>query len=197
MQRWEPGTVIMWRYGDGFAEPMTVVQDDDEGLVAWLRAGTPTRKLVRADGRTLRAEAATMFTADRVEVDGVWEDHDVLRIAPTNAWWSVWVFFDPVTHDFQGWYVNIEDPHVRSDHAVHTRDHVLDLWVEPDRSCSRKDEDELVLAVEQGRYNREEAELITTVAEQVEKVIADWGSPFCDGWEDFRPDPDWPVPVRA
>lgn len=194
MQRWEPGTEIVWRYGDGFAEPMVVVQDDDRGLVAWLRAGTPTRKLVRADGRPLRADKATMFTADRVEVDGVWEDHDVLRIAPTNAWWSVWVFFDADTHDFEGWYVNIEDPHTRGESEVRTRDHVLDIEVEPDRTHHRKDEDELVLAVEQGRYNADEAELVTSVAESVEAIIAEWGSPFCDGWERFTPDPAWPVP---
>lgn len=185
----------MWRYELGFAEPMTVVRDDDQGLVAWLSAGSPTRKVVRADGRPLRADAATMFTAERMVVDGVWEDHDVLRIAPTNAWWSVWAFFDADSHEFEGWYVNIEDPHTRGEAEVRTRDHVLDLWVEPDRTMSRKDEDELVLAVEQGRYNRDEAELITSVAESVEKVIADWGSPFCDGWEHFVPDPSWPVPT--
>ena len=194
MDYWEPGTSIMWRYGDGFAEPMTVVRDDDDGLVAWLPAGTPTRKLVRADGRPLRADPSTMFTAERIVVDGVWEDHDVLRIAPTNAWWSVWVFFDATTHAFEGWYVNIEDPHTRGDHEVRTRDHVLDLWVEPDRTCSRKDEDELTLAVEQGRYNLDEHDLITSVATSAEKVIAEWGSPFCDGWEDFTPDPAWTVP---
>ena len=194
MQRWAPGTQITWRYGDGFAEPMTVVRDDDAGLVAWLPAGTPVLRLVRADGRPLRADRATMFTAERQTVEGVWEDHDVLRIHPTNAWWSVWVFFDAVTHAFEGWYVNIEDPHTRGDHEVRTRDHVLDLWVEPDRTRSRKDEDELTLAVQQGRYNRDEAELITSVAEHAEAAIDAWGTPFCDGWETFTPDPAWPVP---
>jgi hypothetical protein len=195
MQRWEPGTQIRWIYGDGFVDPMTVVRDDDQGLVAWLRAGTPTRRSVRADGRPLRADLATMFTAERKEVDAVWKDHDVLRIAPTNAWWSVWVFFDATTHAFEGWYVNIEDPLTRGPHEVRTRDHVLDLWVEPDRTRSRKDEDELELAVQQGRYNSDEAELITGVAEQAEQVIDAWGSPFCDGWEHFTPDPAWPVPT--
>lgn len=195
MQRWEPGTQIRWIYGDGFVEPMTVVRDDEQALVAWLPAGTPTRRLVRADGRPLRADPSTMFTAERVQVDAVWEDHDVLRIAPTNAWWSVWVFFDATTHAFEGWYVNIEDPLTRGDQEVRTRDHVLDIQVEPDRTRSRKDEDELELAVQQGRYNRDEAELITTVAEQAEELIDAWGSPFCDGWEDFTPDPTWPVPT--
>ena len=63
------------------------------------------------------------------------------------------------SHDeeFEGWYVNIEDPHTRSGLATHTRDHVLDVDVQPDRSHQRKDEDELILAVEQGRYHADEA----------------------------------------
>ncbi len=195
MQRWERGTQIIWRYADGFAEPMTVVRDDDTGLVAWLSAGTPVLRTIRADGRPLRADPATMFTTEHQVVESVWEDHDVLRIAPTNAWWSVWVFFDAATHAFEGWYVNIEDPHTRGVAEVRTRDHVLDIEVEPDRSHRRKDEDELRLAVQQGRYNRDEGELITTVAAQAEKVIDDWGPPFCDGWERFTPDPSWPVPT--
>lgn len=42
--------------------------------------------------------------------------------------------------------------------STDTRDLVLDVEVEPDRSHHRKDEDELVLAVEQGRSNADEAE---------------------------------------
>lgn len=194
MQRWTPGTQIVWRYGDAAADPMTVVRDDDDALVAWLPAGTPVLRSVREDGRPLRADPATLFTAPRRVVEGTWDDHDVLRIHPTNAWWSVWVFFAAGTDTFEGWYVNIEDPHTRGELETRTRDHVLDVWVEPDRSHSRKDEDELVLAVRQGRYNRDEAELITGVAAQAEAVIAEWGAPFCDGWETWRPDPAWPVP---
>lgn len=195
MQRWERGTQIMWRYGDGFAEPMTVVQDDEKGLVAWLSAGTPVRRVIRADGRPLRADPTTMFTADRQVVEAVWQDHDVLRIAPSNAWWSVWVFFAAGTGAFEGWYINLEDPHTRGEREVRTRDHVLDIEVEPDRTHARKDADELELAVQQGRYNRDEAELITVVAEQAEALIEAWGSPLCDGWESFTPDPTWPVPT--
>jgi len=195
---WSPGTPIMWRYGDPgrpyWGTPMTVVRDDADGLVAWLTAGTEILKVGRADGRHFRAEAATMFTAERVQVTGTWDDYDVLRVAPTGRPWSVWAFFPASRRDFEGWYVNIEDPHVRDRDTVYSKDHVLDLWVEPDRTHERKDEDELALAVEQGRYTPEEAAWITSVADEVEAVIEAWGPPFCDGWEQFAPEPDWPVP---
>lgn len=188
----------MWRYGQpdlDFAAPMTVVNDDERGLVAWLAVGTPVLKLVREDGRDLRADPSDGFLVPRRQVETVWEDYSVLRVSQPGRRWSVWHFFHGETGAFEGWYVNIEDPHVRSVRTTRSRDHVLDIWVEPDRSFARKDEHELVLAVEQGRYSRAEADAITEVADEVEDVIRAWGSPFCDGWETFTPDPGWPVPA--
>lgn len=198
MSFWEPGTQIMWRYGRpglDFAAPMTVVRDDERELVAWLAVGTPVLKLVREDGRDLRADPGDGFTAPRRQVESVWTDYSVLRVARPGQHWSVWHFFHGETGAFEGWYVNIEAPHVRDGRTTRSRDHVLDLWVAPDRSVVRKDEDELALAVEQGRYTRTEATAITAVAVEVEGVIASWGPPFCDGWESFRPDPRWPLPT--
>jgi len=81
--------------------------------------------------------------------------------------------------------------------VTRSRDHVLDVWVEHDRTFQRKDEDELVLAVEQGRYTQAGADAITAVAAEIEDVLRAWGSPPCDGWESFQPDPAWPVPTLA
>lgn len=197
---WTAGEVVAWTYRSGHGDwvlPVTVVRDDGDALVAWLAAGTPMLAAVRTDGRPLRADPATMFTAERVQVETVWRDHHNLRIHQPGRDYSTYVFFDGTTGAFEGWYVNIEDPHTRDDRATYSRDHVLDVWVEPDRTIERKDEDELVLAVEQGRYTESEAEAITAVADEVESVVRAWESPFCDGWETFRPDPAWPVPTLA
>jgi hypothetical protein len=201
---WTPGTQITWRFVSPgwqpgvphFAEPVTVVQDDADGLVAWVAAGSPVLRKVLADGRPLRADMALAFSAETAQAEATWTGYDVLRIAPTGRPWSVWVFFEEKTGQFEGWYVNIEEPHVRDDLTVYSRDHVLDIWVEPDRSHQRKDEDELALAVERGRYDAATAAWIESIADEIEKVIADWGPPFCDGWETFRPDPTWPIPDR-
>ncbi len=198
MTFWEPGTQIMWRYGRpglDFAAPMTVVRDDEQGLVAWLAVGTPVLKLVREDGRDLRAVKSDGFLVSRRQIQSVWKGYSVLRVYLPGRRWSVWHFFHGATGAFEGWYVNIEDPHVRADRTTRSRDHVLDIWVEPDRNFERKDEKELLLAVEQGRYSQEEADAITAVADEIEDVVRRWGSPFCDGWESFRPDPAWPVPT--
>lgn len=63
---WPAGTVIRWCYGGpgaDFVTPVRVLSDGPEALVAWLPAGTPVLRMVRADGRELRAERAGAFTA--------------------------------------------------------------------------------------------------------------------------------------
>lgn len=209
---WSTGSQIMWRSGEGplaagapvisdscapvpiFAEPVTVVRDDADALIAWLAVGTPVLRVARADGLGKRDDKSTLFTAATVQDIGVHAYYDILRIAPTRRPWSVWVFFTEHTRQFAGWYVNLEAPHIRDEHAVYTCDHVLDLEIEPDRSVARKDQDELELAVAQGRYDAATAAAIEADAAEVEVIVAHWGSPFCDGWEHFRPDPGWPIP---
>ena len=39
------------------------------------------------------------------------------------------------------------------------------------------------------------AAVVAGARAEVEGVIRAWGSPFCDGWETFTPDPGWPVPA--
>ncbi len=199
---WSPGTEILWRYRrpDSAIEsvrPMRVVRDDDRGLVAWLAPGTPVLRPALADGRELRstpmAERFDFEHHGRATRLDTWHGQGVLKVAPTGAPWSVWLFWSE-SWKFRGWYVNLEDPHERVDHAVMTQDHVLDLVVEPDRTTQRKDEDELESAVASGRYSAAAARRFRGNAAAVEAVVRRWGSPFRDRWEDWRPDPGWPTP---
>lgn len=210
MTFWPTGTQIMWREGSGplgtgplvhdpsvphFAAPVTVVRDDPTGLVVWLPIGTPVLRAARADGRGKRDDPDTLFTAPLVLEPGVHAIHDQLRIAPTGRPWSVWLMFSGGV--LRSWYVNLERPHLRAQYAVLTSDHVLDLVVAPDRSVTLKDEDELLLAVSQGVFSPDDAAAISADAETVAALVASWASPFCDGWEYFRPDPAWPIPHLA
>lgn len=199
---WAPGTEILWRYRRANSDvesvrPMRVVRDDAAGLVAWLAPGTPVLRPALADGSELRSvslaqrfDHARHGRATRLDT---WRGQGVLKVALTGAPWSVWLFWSE-DWDFRGWYINLEDPHERVDHAVLTQDHVLDVVVEPDRTVQRKDEDELDSAVAGGRYSPAAAEGFRANAAAVEDVVRRWGAPFCDRWEDWRPDPGWPTP---
>jgi predicted RNA-binding protein associated with RNAse of E/G family len=206
---WRPGDQVVWREGSGplgtgepvidtaaphFATPVTVVRDDAEGLVVWVRTGTPVLRAARADGREKRSDARTLFTTPVVRDFAVHASYDQVRVVPTGRSWSLWCLFGEGTAEFAGWYVNLERAHVRDVRAVYTSDHVLDLWVAPDRTVLRKDEDELVLAVAQGVFDAATAAAIEADCSEVEAVVAAWGAPFSEGWETFRPDPAWPVP---
>jgi len=191
---WQPGRQVWWRYWPRAVRPMTVVRDDADGLVAWLAPETPVLRSVLADGRDLRAipVGPARFTMPRAVRRDVWRGTGILKVAPTGVPWSVWLFWD-ADGTFRNWYVNLEQVHVRDDHSVYTRDHVLDVVVHPDRTVARKDEDELAAAVDAGRFSADQAASFEAHAHEVERLVARWGRPFCDGWEDWRPDPGWPV----
>lgn len=202
MPHWPPGTEILWRYNrSGSAvesvRPMRVVRDDAAGLVAWLAPGTLVLRPALADGAELRsipmAERFDYPRHGRATRLDTWRGQGVIKVAPAAAPWSVWLFWSQ-DWDFRGWYINLEDPHERVDHSVVTQDHVLDVVVQPDRTTQRKDEDELESAVVGGRYSAAAAERFRANAAAAEDVVRRWGSPFCDHWEDWRPDQGWPVP---
>jgi hypothetical protein len=192
---WEPGTIIWWRYWPRSVEPLRVVRDDPAGLVAWLAPETPVIRSVLASGDDIRSMplSPARFTAPRASKRDVWRGPGILKIAPTGVPWSVFVFWDDEGRH-RHWYVNLEQVHVRDKENVYTRDHVLDLIVHPDRRVTRKDEDEFAAAVEAGRFGAEVAVSIQEAADDVVRRVAAWESPFCDGWERWRPHPDWPLP---
>ncbi len=200
---WAPGTTIEWIYeGTGrFSDlpnvrPMTVIRDDEDGLVAWLAPGTPVIKPVLADGREMRyAGPEGMFTEDRVLKLDIWHGTGILKVAPAGKPWSVWHFWS-ADDTFLGWYVNLETEHRRDVPARRTSsvDHVLDLWIHPDRRIDWKDEDELEGAVTTGRFTATEADRIVADAHAAVREIEAWGPPFTDNWQSWRADPHLRLP---
>jgi predicted RNA-binding protein associated with RNAse of E/G family len=118
--------------------------------------------------------------------ESVWRN-DALRITRFGDAHSLWLFWrDGV---FTGWYVNLQDPLRPTSLGWDTRDHTLDITVEPDGTWSWKDEDHLAAAVARGRFSEEEARAIRA---EGERVIAE--RPWPTGWEEWRPDPSWVRP---
>ena len=205
---WDNGTVVYWCAGRApqpgwvkgqasqpeFVDPMFVIQDDSNALVAWLPEGTPLLSQRGPHGVPMRdGPAEHQFAGPRIPVLTTWRGPGVIRVAPTGSPWSAWLFRDP-SGDVAGWYINLERPHVRDETCVFSRDHVLDIWVPRDGHPRRKDEDELERAIEQGWFTHPEAEQIERHAVAAERAVAAWGSPFCDGWEHWTPDAAWGTP---
>jgi hypothetical protein len=199
---WAPGQQILRRFrrpgshAEG-VQPCRVVRDDERGLVLWLAPGTPVLRTVLADGRDVRdvpmSQRFDYYRHGRATRLDTWHGQGVLGIVRPDVPWAVWLFWTE-EWDFRGWYVNLEAVEERGDRSSVTEDHLLDLIVTPDRTITWKDEDELAAAVAGRRFTAEQADQIRADARAAEAVVRAWGSPFCDGWESWRPDQAWPVP---
>lgn len=199
--RWEPGAQILWRYrenaGDRFhiCRPVTVVQDTDEMLAAWMAPGTECVKPVFADGTPIHQEPlATRYTKPRAVRTDPWFGSGVLKLAQPGRPWSVWLFWNQ-GWQFRSWYVNLEEPRLRWAGGVDSQDHFLDISVCPDRSWSWLDEDEFGQAQRAGLMGRAQAAAVRRAGADALEVISRWGAPFSDGWQHWRPDPSWPIPA--
>jgi hypothetical protein len=204
-----------WRGRTYMSCPVRVVEDSDERLAIYVAEGTP----FRFDPAGWPWEEEHPW-AKR----GRWQGEGILVVHPPGAAHTVWHFWAGPERRFAGWYVNLQQPLVRDGSAFDTQDHELDIWIErngswrwkdiacansrgPQRAPSRardlkaqgppagavwswKDEATLEAWVEKGRFTEAEARAIRA---EGERVLAAW--PFPTGWEDWTPDPSWPVPA--
>ncbi|MEU0406079.1 DUF402 domain-containing protein [Streptomyces sp. NPDC006197] len=200
-QHWAPGEHILWRYrGNGtedvaICRPVTVVQDTPELLAVWMAPGTECVRPVLADGTSVHDEPlATRYTAPRTTERARWSGTGVLKLARPKDPWSVWLFWERGWR-FRSWYVNLEEPRTRWSGGIDSEDHFLDISVYPDRSWLWRDEDEFAQAQRAGLMGPEQAARVLAAGQEAVELITSWGTPFADGWEDWRPDPAWSVPT--
>jgi hypothetical protein len=181
---WREGDVVVWRnVWDGRvrnAAPLRVVEDRDQ-IVLWHPEGT--REWVPPTGGMPRKWELVEHTAP----------NDVVIVYERGAQHSVRVAWQ--NSALLCWYVNFEDEWTRSAVGFDTRDLFLDIWVEPDHSWRFLDEDELAEAEVEGIVTGEEAAAVRAEGERVAGLIESWQPPFSEGWENFRPDPAWTIPV--
>jgi hypothetical protein len=161
-----------------------VVEDSPELVVLYVPLGAPAKVSV-SDGSPFRGQADRSWGLR----DDRWHSYRVLRFIRWGAWHSLELYWEAEDDSFAGWYVNMQEPLRRTPLGFDTDDLVLDIWVEPDGSWQWKDEDELEGVTELGRFTPEEARAIRA---EGERVIA--AQPWPTGWEDWKPDPSWPLP---
>lgn len=171
----------IWRGRIWKARPWIVVHDRLDQLALFIPKDAPT-KIPPGSG----------IPRDEWELEDGCVGHDALRLTTPGEPHSVLLFWDEGR--FRGWYVNLEQPLVRSAPGFDYLDQELDIEVRPDRTWALLDEDEFEEAQRLGVIGPEEAEAVRTEAARVLERIERWEPPFCDGWEDWRPDPAWPIP---
>ena len=164
----------VWR-----AQACRIVEETEQTIALWMPRGTATFLPVDKDGGRIRIPAAD-WELEEVES---WT-RDAVCVARRGRAHSIYVFWREGT--FEHWYVNFEQPLRRSRLGFDTFDEKLDLIVRPDGAYHWKDEDELEQAAALGLLDA------AAVRAEAARVLEEW--PFPTGWEDWRPDPSWPVP---
>jgi hypothetical protein len=134
-----------------------------------------------------------LAAGDWTVTDSSWFGGGALIIAEPDVCHASWVMWDEAG-ELIGWYVNLEEPRRRTSLGFDTTDHTLDIVVRPDRSWQWKDEAELAEAVDVGLFSPLKATEILAEGERVIQRIEAWTAPFDEGWENWRPDPGWPLP---
>lgn len=161
--------------------PVLAIEETPEHMAFWLPEGT----LV---GRPQSPRRRRPVPVRWKVVLRPWEGSGVLILAPRTKAHAVWHFWHPDDR-FSCWYVNLEEPLRPTKLGFDTMDQALDLIAYPDRSWEWKDEHELAEQVELGCFSPEEG---LAIRAEGERVLDEW--PFPTGWEDWRPDPAWPIP---
>jgi hypothetical protein len=141
--------------------------------------GAPALYPVDVEGAEVRLPNPEPVLAERLTT------RDALAILRPGSRHSIWLFWDP-QDAFEHWYVNLERTLGWNGVCFDMVDEKLDLIVTPNGTVRWKDEDELEHAASLGLVDA------AGVRAEAERVLE--ASPFPTGWEEFRPEPDWPLP---
>ena len=166
------------------------MQDNPDLIALFWPAGTPDKLPEK------RLALRDMLSADQVAlVDRQWVDTDVLMLTTPGTAHAVYAMWEEGHTNFRCWYINLQDPLRRVPTGFDTKDHLLDIVVNPARSEWRwKDEDELREAVEVGLSSPQNARAIRAEGKRAIQLLQAGEPPACDGWEKWAPPAEWGIP---
>ena len=194
---WNPGDSVLLRYTQSKRVTMviaaTVVQDAPDLVTLYWAAGNPTKYAALN-----RAEAIEIYQSgqDYELVDTVWKQTDVICFIKPGDSHALWLLWREGHVDLVAWYVNLQDPLVRTRTGFDTTDLELDIVIAPDLSSWRwKDEEDLDRAIGRGLISPQRAASIRAEGLRVIATMHASGSPFGDDWQNWRPDKTWQTPT--
>ena len=123
-----------------------------------------------------------------------WQGHGTLMLQRPTDCYAIWLFWDGPDREFQGWYINLESPFVRTEIGFDTLDLELDVVVAADRSWSFKDIDLLRRREQEGRFSSAEVEHILELGESIGRMLDSGNWWWDDAWTSWQPDPTWSIP---
>ncbi len=149
--------------------PVQVVEDSDEQFVSYLAPGTLIDYPIGVQhGETC---FAMWLSGEWDLLHKEFQAPGMLRIAPVGQPFEIFGWSGE-ERGVTSWYVNFQQPLRRTPSGFDTMDETLDLIVSADcTTWSRRDEDELELAVAMGVYTRADARRLYEICATVEAAL--------------------------
>jgi len=176
------------------AVPNYLIEDSPERVVTAQVPGGRCRLWAPADqyddpvART--RVCTTLASGSWTTVETTWHTNRILWVWPRAAGYMVGHVWEDATDQFRGWYLNLQTPLRRSRIGFDLWDQLLDVVVRPDRTWFWKDEDQFEDAIRLDVIGSKEA---AAVRAQGESLIRRLNALLPTGWENWRPEPGWPV----
>ena len=194
--RFKPGQTILcrefWQNKLWSERPEVVVRDTPDLLALYLPPNTIINQPVTPTGS--RATYLDRLNLAWTLTKAPWFGLRRLRLSIPGAFYSIMPFWHE-DNSLRAWYINLEEPLHRTPQGFEYVDLFLDILAEPDLSSWRwMDEDELKEAVEQGFISDKTSDMLYSVGRKAIEWLQSGNSPF-NGWETWRPDPSWRLPV--
>ncbi len=123
-----------------------------------------------------------------------WQGHGVLHLQRPDDAYSVWAFWHGPERRFDGWYLNLQAPFVRTEIGIDTLDRELDIVTGIDGSWRFKDLDLLESCVAHGRFTRGEADAILAEGRRLARMLDVGDRWWGDEWARWMPEPEWMNP---
>ena len=189
------GDIVIWRSRPdgavGYTLPAYVLQDDDGAIVLFQPAGTICKKRT---GRRGGPRGRNLVDWSGGHEDVVFKGPGVIRFHAPGSRYAVLRNWEE--GKARRWYVNLEEPWVRTPLGFDSLDLVVDIEVSPDLSSwSWKDTDELEWSVTERKLSREQATRALAEGRKVIEAIERRAWPFDGDWHEWTPDPSWPIPA--
>ncbi|MBX3099875.1 MAG: DUF402 domain-containing protein [Salinibacterium sp.] len=177
------------------AHPVFLLHDSADVIVTFELSQSVGMHSTRPKGgpRGRNLEPGTVHTGF---ASGVWTGDGVARVHRRGEPWSTWRWLGRGRAWSTAWYVNLEEPWLRSSAGFDTEDWILDVVVADDGASWRyKDEDELEWAAVSGRFSAEQITRIMQAGTDAVAMVERRTWPFDADWDDWLPPEHLSVPT--
>jgi hypothetical protein len=123
-----------------------------------------------------------------------WKFGDTVLLCDAGAAHATHVMWS-LAGQFEGWYVNLQEPLRRIRQGFETLDQELDIWVEADGRWRWKDVEHLAEAETLGVFSATQCAAVRAEGERVAQRIEARAVPFDESWKHWRKPAEWTVPV--